>query len=265
MIEGGLKKTDQEEFRIFLTSTDSSLNFRTQIHPQYKKNRSLKCKRCNVNKLSKDSYIDTIRTTKGKMKRRYFNCLECNEPVADSKPVYYQDIRAYLIKRFNAKVVKWGEADDWLGIHLKEGEDWIATHDKDLKMLPQNYYNLKSHEKYLASRAYFAGTLSIDEKRKIDGAGFKWFCAQMLLGDTVDNIIKPYKGDGPVFVYKLLAPLTTIRECWNMIELYYRLTSNSDILWTMAQLLWIARKPRQIFTKEVLNELIEEEECDIQF
>jgi hypothetical protein len=82
----------------------------------------------------------------------------------------------------------------------------------------------------------------------------------MITGDKVDNIIKPYKGDGPVWINKVWGPLKTMRESWEMVKFYYHGTDNDDYLELMAQLLWIARKKHQRGTIETIDTLINEAE-----
>lgn len=258
-----LKQLEDDEYRIFLTSKDPEVNFRTSILDSYKKNRSKKCYKCykehkKVFPVSKESYVDSVKSKDGLMKRRFYTCLNCDSPVADTKPVYYSKIRRYLVEQFDATICEWGEADDWLGIGLTD-HDWIATHDKDLRMLPFNYYNLKTEQTYNHSDP---GEIELKYKKDtqtisgIDGYGFKWFCIQMLTGDKVDNIDKPYKGDGPKWIYNVFNPLTTELECWKMVELYYKFTGNENLLWDNAMLLWIAREPYQVGDKKTIYNTI---------
>lgn len=273
IIKKVMRETEHEEAKIFLTSKDPKVNFRTDILETYKQNRAKVCKKCGSKKISKEnSIVERFAAKTGIMKRRLWKCLgeveitedtygtpglhhrhkeDCDGWVADTKPVYYNRIRQFLIDNYDTIVCKWGEADDWLGVGL-ESDDWIATHDKDLRMIPCRYYNLKSGEKYEHSDP---GKIYLTEKRKLDGFGFKWFCVQMITGDAVDNILKIHKGDGPVWIYKIWNPLTTMQEAWNMVKLYYTNTGNGDKLWRNGQLLWIAREAEQKFNQNVLDEL----------
>ena len=253
-----LKELDEEDFRVFLTSTDPTVNFRTEVSDKYKKNRAKFCKPCWAkdrikSTYSKESFVVREPTKTGTMKRRAFTCDRCSGNVYDTKPVYYNKIRNFLKTQYGATVCEWGEADDWLGVGLKK-TDYIATHDKDLKMIPCKYYNLKSGE---VSEHSDPGEIYLDEQDKLKGFGFKWFCVQMITGDTADNIMKPCKGDGPKrFIIPIFGPLTTMEEAWKMVELYYNNTGNGHILWDQAKLLWISRKKFQLGTKETIYSLI---------
>lgn len=257
IIKKVMRETDHEDCKIFLTSKDPKVNFRTQVLETYKQNRAKTCKKCGSRKISKDnSIVERFAAKTGIMKRRLWKCLGkaeviCDGWVADTKPVYYNRIRQFLLDNYDTVVCKWGEADDWLGVGL-ENDDWLATHDKDLRMIPCRYYNLKSGEKFEHSDP---GAIFLTEKRKLDGFGFKWFCVQMITGDAVDNIIKIHKGDGPVWIYKIWHPLITMQEAWNMVKLYYTNTGNEDKLWDMGKLLWISREKHQVFSQNVLDEL----------
>jgi 5'-3' exonuclease len=252
IINKALDVTGEDDYRIFLTSKDPEVNFRTKILPSYKKNRAKICKECKSTKMSAESYIDRIAVKDGIMKRRYYNCTECNGPVADSKPVYYNKIRQYLVEKYGALICSWGEADDWMA---PGKPSWIATHDKDIYQIGHmNYYNLKSGDTLETYDEL--GKIFLTDKKTLKGYGFKWFCAQMLMGDIIDNIPKPYKGDGPVWIYNVFGKLNSLEECWKMVKVYYNGTNNNDKLWTMAQLLWVARKRKQPCTADVIEEMI---------
>lgn len=268
-----LKETKQTEFKIFLTSKNPEVNFRTELLSTYKKNRVKPCNKCNGKNITPESYVEYMENADGiAAKRRMHTCKDCGNGIPSTKPVYYNRIRQYLIERHNAIVCKWGEADDWLGVGRPK---WIATHDKDIYQLGKtSFYNMKSgeilHIKDILGKIYIketqqknrAGELKFTKKGKpilkkeIKGYGFKWFCIQMITGDKVDNIIKIKSGDGPVWIHKVFEPLTSALEYWNMVKFYYHGTGNDDKLWEMAQLLWISRTPRQRCTPETIEEII---------
>lgn len=266
-----LKATNEDEFRVFLTHKDPKVNFRAQVSSSYKQNRAKVCK-CGHTEFSRETYVDRVPTKDGFFKRRMHSCLKCGEPKASTKPVYYNRIREFLIKKYNATVCKWGEADDWLAV----GEpDWIATHDKDIYQVGNmNFFNLKSDEMLgvegQKGRIWLKETQIKNKegvpqfnkngtpklRKEIKGYGFKWFCVQMLFGDRIDNIIKPVSGDGPVWIENVFGPLETNREYWNMVKFYYQSSGNADKLWDMAKLLWVAREKQQICSPEVIEDYL---------
>lgn len=275
------KALNDDEFRIFLTSKDSSVNFRHEILKEYKANRFKFCAKCKSRNISSESFVDRFNTDGGIMKRRCFPCLEkeCDGVAYDRKPVYYNKLRNFLIERYGALICQWGEADDWLAVR---NPDTIATHDKDLYQVgDMGFYNLKTDEQLVVfgqlgklilkeTNVKVRGVPQFNKNgspklvKDLKGYGFKWFCAQMIIGDKADNIAKPHKGDGPVYIYNLFEPLKSLRECWEMVKLYYHGTGQDDKLWIAAQLLWVARKKNQRCSEEVIEGFINEHEEDIE-
>lgn len=106
------------------------------------------------------------------------------------KPKYYDRLYEEIIKTYPHMIAtKQREVDDELGIlqtqALEDGtETIICTSDKDLRQVPGAHYNLDTKVLYTVDRE---GQLEI-QKKKIYGTGLKWFYAQMLLGDSADNI-----------------------------------------------------------------------------
>lgn len=127
----------------------------------------------------------------------------------------------------------------------------IASIDKDLLMLPGRHYNINTKEVILSTDPGSL-TLKRTKSNKLDlkGTGFKWFCAQMLLGDAVDNIIKPKKGLGPRKVYNLLNKLDTKESLWKEVSKHYTCKERQH---ENAQLLWILREEGKTY-KEYLND-----------
>jgi len=148
---------------------------------------------------------------------------KANRKGAD-KPIHYQAIREYMVKKFQAQVVDKMEADDALALSQTE-DSCIATIDKDLLMVPGSHYNYvkKVHTE-----------VSEDE-------GTRFFFEQMLTGDKVDNITG-IRGLGPVKANRLLEE--TKREDWESMVLekyeeaftpdgFQRAVENSQLLWML--------------------------------
>lgn len=157
------------------------------------------------------------------------------------RPEHASALRSYLIDRHNAEIANDMEADDLLGIiQCAEKGTIIASIDKDLLMIPGLHYNMDS-KKIAFSSDPGELTLRVKSNKSLDlkGTGFKWFAAQMLLGDTVDNIPKPAKGMGPRKVHELLKDVNDIDSMWKVVQQVY---GKSDLdLDTNATLLWILR------------------------
>lgn len=174
------------------------------------------------------------------------------------KPFYYDEVREYLINNHDAIVVK-GEADDALGIEqTKYGlKSVVVSIDKDLLQIPGNHYNTMSNKLIVS---FDPGMLYLDKQKsglKCWGTGFKFFCAQMMLGDTADNI-EGLVGYGPKKVFTILEQLKKIDELWGAVVSHYEIMRKTEQnLWGTANLLWIRRQEGQTFNQELIKELHE--------
>ena len=114
------------------------------------------------------------------------------------KPVYYNELRGYLIVHWNAEVVRGQEADDAIGINMDVEfyqNPVIVSTDKDLDQIPGTHYNFKTGKLYEIEDGQSLELSS--NRRKLTGGGYAWFYAQMLMGDSTDNI-PGISGCGPV-------------------------------------------------------------------
>jgi hypothetical protein len=161
------------------------------------------------------------------------------------KPPYFYDIRNLLINKYKFIVVDGIEADDLAvilssRINNMEGEHLpinshfsvetqfkavIASIDKDLPQVDGIHYNLKSHQRMIVSddTCY----IYLNDKKKIEATGYKSLYAQMLMGDTADNIpgLPKY---GPVKTYELLRNCNTREECKQVVIEEYKKVYPSD-------------------------------------
>lgn len=162
------------------------------------------------------------------------------------KPVHYDYIRNTLLNMYNANEVTGYEADDELGLWQTDPKvqrcinTIIASIDKDLLMIPGMHYNINTKETIEASDPGYLEVVRTGSKAKLKGYGFKWFCAQMLLGDDVDNIVG-IKRYGPVRVYKVLEKSKTPKQMWEEVVKVYKAKATMDRLDENANLLWIMR------------------------
>lgn len=202
----------------------------------------------------------------------------------DSKrPPLEKYVRSLLIAEHDAVICKKMEADDALGIvqcdMLSKGVDSvILTNDKDLDMIPGYHIDLdykrqvKYKDKIVTRKAYKhkeryvvtdPGALVMREgggKKVLIGAGKMWWCAQMLLGDSADNIpgMNKISGGpfGPVAVYEYLKGAKTFEECLQRVYALYKKYDAVERFHINAKLLWIKRKRGRevIYTDEILGE-----------
>lgn len=161
------------------------------------------------------------------------------------KPIHYDALREYVIKYYDAEVIYNQEADDALGIEQTKRPDKtvICSIDKDLDMIPGYHYNADKDQFYVAEDP---GTLRLsDDRHKLYGTGLKWFYAQMLLGDSADNI-PGLKGYGPVGVYNVLHKAKTEEEMIDITKKLYDKKSCLNRYKEVADLLWIRRYPNEV-------------------
>lgn len=154
---------------------------------------------------------------------------------SSTRPLYYHNIRNYLIAKYKAEVVSGIEADDILGLNQTD-DTIIVSHDKDLWMVPGRHYSFTLDREFTVTDP---GKLLLRKDNKLFGFGFKWFCAQLLLGDQSDNI-QGIRGIGPVKAFKLLDDKSTYKDMWDVILKAYE-KEDSAALDINIQLLWMQR------------------------
>lgn len=155
-----------------------------------------------------------------------------------AKPTHYDNIRKYLVSKYNATVVFGQETDDAVGIRATELGDKcvIVTTDKDLDTIVGWHYNWVKKEFY-----YVDEVLS-----------YKCFYTQLLTGDTTDNI-PGLVGIGPKTAARILAPYTTPKGMWQAVLTEYSTRCPNgfmgrgvrDALREIGNLLYIRKHPNE--------------------
>jgi hypothetical protein len=109
------------------------------------------------------------------------------------KPRYLGLMREWLAKRYKGTLHQFCEADDGMSSAqykaVQEGNSdlsIIASKDKDLCMVPGLHLNWDTGE--IVDVSDFGYVEFNPQKKKLVGFGPKFFWAQMLVGDTADNI-----------------------------------------------------------------------------
>ena len=163
-----------------------------------------------------------------------------------AKPYHYANVRAYL-ESLGAIVVDGMEADDAMAIEQMkaywygcEGESVICSRDKDLRQVPGYHYGWETHNQpeYAMKWTDELGSIELTDKNKLKGDGLKFFYAQLIMGDSTDNI-PGIKGKGDVFAYNLLESCTSEAE---MSELVRRAYDNDELMLEQGRLLWMVRE-----------------------
>lgn len=162
------------------------------------------------------------------------------------KPKFLHMMREWMHKERGAILHMNCEADDGMSIaqyaaiaagtpHLSV----IASADKDLWMVPGLQLNWDTGE--LTNIEDNFGYIMLHESesksktKKIKGRGWKFFWAQMLTGDTADNIqgipkicdlqycpTGKFKACGPVLAYEILAPITDNKTAFRVVRDLYK-------------------------------------------
>lgn len=144
----------------------------------------------------------------------------------NEKPFHHKNIMAYLKGQLGAKSIPNLEADDSMAIdHVNSEDDTIlCSRDKDLMSIPGMFYRweLGKGSSWGPNLITKEGWLSLNREKntpKLTGAGDSWFFAQLLMGDTVDNI-PGCPGVGCVAAYNLLNDKTPDEQLENVINEY---------------------------------------------
>lgn len=176
----------------------------------------------------------------------------------DSKPWHFNNLSVYMKDVLGAKVVTGIEADDALTIdHLKDKETILCSRDKDLRQVPGWFYSweLGAQPSFGPVEISKVGSLELSETskpKKLIGTGFAFFCAQVLMGDPVDNIPGLSKC-GPVAAYNILHQVLEgggdeDQQCIDLFELTADAYSGTygpgwdEHLLEQGRLVWMIRK-----------------------
>lgn len=115
------------------------------------------------------------------------------------KPLHYANLTAYILNVYDCVVAEGMEADDMLAVYqtkaLAEGrETIICSRDKDLRMMCGNHFSWECGHapgfgpKYVSYDGELRPIVKDEKVKGLKGEGLLFFCAQMLMGDTCDNI-----------------------------------------------------------------------------
>lgn len=166
-----------------------------------------------------------------------------------SRPFHWENLTLHIHTTYKTRVEPSFEADDLMSIDqtlaLKEGRDTIiCSIDKDLRMVEGKHYKWAVGNSPSESfTTDYLGSLEL-KNSKLKGGGIKFFYAQLLTGDAVDNI-KGIPKCGPVKAYKALLNLNTEQEMYNKVlqmykeeygeEGYKYMKENSVLLWMVRE------------------------------
>lgn len=138
------------------------------------------------------------------------------------------------------------EADDGMVMDsLAYGDRGIIlSPDKDLRLAPGPYWEIEEGRlDVITDRFGWIKTKQMTSSMKIIGHGTKFFWAQMLMGDSVDNVkgIRTYKGAtcGPAGAWTVLRDVKDESEAANVVLRAYAQIQQDPL--AEAQCLWLRR------------------------
>lgn len=163
------------------------------------------------------------------------------------KPLHFDNIRAFMLSRYDTIVADGCEADDMLAM-AQTDKTVICSTDKDLRQIPGRHYSWSVGQRpsipmYTVDSL---GELKLIEgkTKKLWMTGMKCFYAQLLMGDVVDNI-QGIPGVGPVGAYNLLNEATSELELYRLVRARYMEEWPEDGIQKLkehAALIWIVRE-----------------------
>lgn len=174
----------------------------------------------------------------------------------NSKPFHYHNIKGYIKTVYETFETDGFEADDALAIAQTNGyysflsfdcPTVICTRDKDLRQVPGWHFGweLGRQPQYGPLEVDQLGHLVISaDGKKLSGTGDKFFFAQMLMGDPVDNI-PGLPNNGPRKAYNALSDLQTYEEMEKVVSEAYRAfygDSWKEEMEEQAKLVWMVRE-----------------------
>lgn len=165
------------------------------------------------------------------------------------KPFHRDNVRAYMLHKYNCEVANGMEADDLLAIHQTAAEPLttiICSRDKDLRMVEgmQFGWPCGKQPQFGPKRVDKLGELTY-VNNKLKGEGSKFFYSQLITGDSVDNIPGLPRG-GPALAFKLLDGTRSESDMFTAVAERYadkfgdgwegRMKEQADLLWMVREL-----------------------------
>lgn len=181
----------------------------------------------------------------------------------NAKPVHFYNILAHILSAYDTRIHEGGlEADDFMCIEQykswQDGDTIICSRDKDVRQCPGFHYSWELSNQPAIGPLFVEPLGELELIQKVDkngkkkppklfGTGHKFFYAQMLTGDLVDNI-GGIKWRGPVFAHTLLHDAETERQCYELVAEKYVTAYEDDWKERMkeqAALLWMVRELKE--------------------
>lgn len=163
------------------------------------------------------------------------------------KPLHFDNLRAFMLSRYDTVVADGCEADDMLAM-AQTDKTVICSTDKDLRQIPGLHYSwsVGLRPAIPMYRVDSLGELQLLEgkTKKLWMTGMKCFYAQLLMGDPVDNI-QGIPKMGSVGAYELLQGATSESELYQLVRARYMEEWPEDGIQKLkehAALIWMVRE-----------------------
>jgi 5'-3' exonuclease len=196
--------------------------------------------------------VGTLKVYKGNRKK---------SNLLDTFPYYFK-IRDLLIEHYRFVVADGAEADDVVSIlqnrmtirdgNRTEYKTVIASTDKDLLQIEGYHYNIRTNKKTFVCRE--GSIMLTPNRKKLIANGEKLLFAQLLTGDTADNIPGLPK-NGPVKAYKELVKKTTTECRDHVMGLYQNYYGDLEAFKENFRLVYILRESKSLETPEIIDYL----------
>lgn len=161
------------------------------------------------------------------------------------KPLHFYNLFAYIISEYDVILCNGIEADDQMMIDHQAALDTtvICSRDKDLFQELGTYFGWECGKQPQRDMFTCDDIGFIENTPKgLKGYGRKFFYAQMLVGDKVDNI-PGLPGAGPAAAVKLLVDCEDDVSCFKAVKQAYKGKGfGKDYFFEQADLLWMIRE-----------------------
>lgn len=162
------------------------------------------------------------------------------------KPIMFDALRAYMVANYDCVIADGMEADDAICIELAKGGETIAcTRDKDLRMVNGEHFGWETtrQPQFGPKEVSYLGEVDYVKKECV-GEGIKFFYAQLIMGDSVDNI-QGIPRKGAKAAYDTIVDAETEEECFKRVRELYEAYYGEDWREPMLEngrLLWMIRE-----------------------
>ena len=154
------------------------------------------------------------------------------------KPIFLEQARDYLQKKYNAIISSGEEADDLIAMEATRigSEVIVASVDKDMLQLPALHFNFnRKDDKWTLVKEF---------------EGLKFFYTQIITGDSADNIKGIFRV-GPVKAKAMLEDCDDEASLWEAVVKAYE--GNTERVIENGRLLWLRRYEGQIWEPPVVQ------------